>query len=186
MADRRDARLLAGLRRGDIEALEQTWHLWSHRVFSFLWRMCRDVDEAEALTEEAFAALWRGAMMVDDDRPLVLVLLRIAYRALIQHEKDATEMATSGADASTSARHSAVVPTADAGDAEAALTRAMLGIPAERLAPFVLLVYQGMRVENVALVLGLSEQAVQELAVATEAELREALKPQLAAVGGSK
>jgi len=184
MPDRRDTKILAGLRRGDIESLELAWHLWSHRVFGFLWRMCRDIDEAEALTEESFAALWRGAMMVDDDKPLVFVLLRIAYRALLQHERDAGTVSGEEGDPGASARRPSVSSsTTSLGDAEAdELNNAMLAIPTERLAPFVLLAYQGMKPANASLVLGLPEPALLELACETEAELRAALRPQLAGV----
>jgi len=190
-----------------LEALDHAWHAYSKRVFGFLHRMCWSPSEAASLTEEVFAVLWRGAMLVAEETPLDLTLYRLARNVYVVHERElvAAAKAKQSSAASvggpgTSSRLRPVVPTnsnmsgrkarkaskSEAEARDAALGTALLAIETDAHMVFVLLVYQGLTPSQVGVVMGISREEVMDMACHAEARARMELAPLLSAGVTSK
>lgn len=188
----RSRRALKGLRRGDLESLDHVWHAYSRRIYGFFYRMCWNPAEAAALTEETFAVLWRGALLLPDDGVLDIMLYRLARNVYLanQGEGEASDggESASGEAENQEARWSSRLPKAEPvapaqgkRGRDLAIASALFDLDADSHIVFVLLVFQGLTPDHVAEVTGLSKDTVLNLAVAAEARVRAGLGTALVA-----
>jgi DNA-directed RNA polymerase specialized sigma24 family protein len=209
----RARRSLKGLRRGDLESLDYVWHSYSRRIYGFFYRMCWNPAEAAALTEETFAVLWRGALLLGDDPALDIILYRLARNVFLAHEGEASRSPVQhgeeagGAGAEPVARSSRLPLVAPAEEPasrsrraaksqrrsrDVAIAKALLELDTEAHIVFVLLLFQGLTPAQVADVTGLRVGEVHILACLAEASVRSSLGTALVAgvpddiVGGGK
>ncbi len=79
----------AGLIRRCLEGDERAYRLiverYQARVFSLAWRMVRQREDAEDLTQETFVRMFRAAARYDPTRPFAAWLFTIASRLCIDH-----------------------------------------------------------------------------------------------------
>ena len=79
----------AGLVRRCLEGDERAYGLiverYQARIFSLAWRMVRQREDAEDLTQETFVRMFRAAARYDPTRPFAAWLFTIASRLCIDH-----------------------------------------------------------------------------------------------------
>lgn len=188
----RSRRALKGLRRGDLESLDHVWHAYSRRIYGFFYRMCWNPAEAAALTEETFAVLWRGALLLPDDALLDIMLYRLARNVYLANQGEGetaggSENAPSESDNQEARRSSrlpkagAIAPAQGKRGRDMAIASALFGLDADSHIVFVLLVFQGLTPAQVAEITGLTKDTVLNLACAAEGKVRASLGTALVA-----
>jgi RNA polymerase sigma factor (sigma-70 family) len=72
------ADIVSRARRGDPSAFEEIVRRHQHRVYNLAYRMLRDHDDAEDLTQEAFLRVFQSLPRLRDDRALGAYITRVA------------------------------------------------------------------------------------------------------------
>jgi RNA polymerase sigma-70 factor (ECF subfamily) len=72
------ADVVSRARRGDPSAFEQIVRRHQYRVYNLAYRMLRDHDDAEDLTQEAFLRVFQSLPRIRDDRALGAYITRVA------------------------------------------------------------------------------------------------------------
>jgi RNA polymerase sigma-70 factor, ECF subfamily len=85
-SDNQDRKLMAALKRGDMEAFEQLFYKYYRRLYSLFYRLCWDDGRAEDLLQETFLRVWRGAMTFKDDLRVSSWIYRIGRNCWIDIE----------------------------------------------------------------------------------------------------
>lgn len=71
--------LLNRLKDGDILAFDQIYGLFSHKLFSFVFKIVKNDDEAEDIVQEVFVRIWESRDRLNDHHQLSSFLFTIAY-----------------------------------------------------------------------------------------------------------
>lgn len=71
--------LLARLKNGDILAFDQVYELYSHKLFSFVFKIVKNEDEADDIVQEVFVKIWESREKLGDYKLLNSYLFTIAY-----------------------------------------------------------------------------------------------------------
>jgi RNA polymerase sigma-70 factor, ECF subfamily len=85
-SDNQDRKLMAALKRGDMEAFEQLFYKYYRRLYSLFYRLSWDDGRAEDLLQETFLRVWRGAMTFKDDLRVSSWIYRIGRNCWIDLE----------------------------------------------------------------------------------------------------
>lgn len=80
-----DAGLVRRCLAGDERAYGLIVERYQARIFSLAWRMVRQREDAEDLTQETFVRMFRAAARYDPTRPFAAWLFTIASRLCIDH-----------------------------------------------------------------------------------------------------
>jgi len=84
-----DAALVAGLRRGEGQALDRAFSRYKNRLYAFLFRLGGRRDLADDLLQETFLQLARHALRLRPDTDLsawLFTVARNAWRASLRHQ----------------------------------------------------------------------------------------------------
>ncbi len=84
-----EAALIRDAVGGSARAFEQIVRSHQHRVFSFIWQMTRQRQDAEDLTQQTFIKAYHHLAGFDPRRPLINWLLVIARRTALNHFRSA-------------------------------------------------------------------------------------------------
>ena len=71
--------LLIRLKNGDMLAFDQIYELYSHKLFSFVFRILKDEAEADDVVQEVFVKIWESRERLDDYKLLNSYIFTIAY-----------------------------------------------------------------------------------------------------------
>jgi RNA polymerase sigma-70 factor, ECF subfamily len=85
-SDNQDRKLMAAVKRGNMEAFEQLYYKYYRRLYSLFYRLCWDDGRAEDLLQETFLRVWRGAMTFRDDLRVSSWVYRIGRNCWIDLE----------------------------------------------------------------------------------------------------
>jgi RNA polymerase sigma-70 factor (ECF subfamily) len=167
-----DARLVARLRRGDREALGETYARFSDRIFRFLVRLAGRAALAEDLHQETWVAAARYAPRLTSDTDLAAWLFTIArnkhrswcrWSAAEARREEGLELDT------------AALGPDRAIDTRRDLERALAALPAIHREVLLLIGGEGLETAQAAAVLGLTTEAVRQRLARARAALGEAL-----------
>jgi RNA polymerase sigma-70 factor (ECF subfamily) len=78
------ARLIEHAKKGDIEAFQSIYDLFSRKVLNFIYRMVASIEEAEDLTQETFVTVYQKLESLKDDAKFEPWLFRIARNYVYQ------------------------------------------------------------------------------------------------------
>ena len=78
------ARLIERAKKGDIEAYQSIYDLFSRKVLNFIYRMVASIEEAEDLTQETFVTVYQKLESLKDDAKFEPWLFRIARNYVYQ------------------------------------------------------------------------------------------------------
>lgn len=85
-SDNQDRKLMAAIKRGNMEAFEQLFYKYYRRLYALFYRLCWDDGRAEDLLQETFMRVWRGAMTFREDLKLSSWVYRIGRNCWIDLE----------------------------------------------------------------------------------------------------
>ena len=71
--------LLARLKNGDMLAFDQIYELYSHKLFSFVFKILKNEAEADDIVQEVFVKIWESREKLGDYKLLNSYIFTIAY-----------------------------------------------------------------------------------------------------------
>jgi RNA polymerase sigma-70 factor, ECF subfamily len=71
--------LLTRLKNGDILAFDRVYELYSHKLFSFVYKILKNEAEADDVVQEVFVKIWESRHKLEDYRLLNSYIFTIAY-----------------------------------------------------------------------------------------------------------
>jgi RNA polymerase sigma-70 factor (ECF subfamily) len=77
--------LLARLKNGDMLAFDQVYELYSHKLFSFVFKILKNEAEADDIVQEVFVKIWESRWSLVDFKLLNSYIFTIAYNHSIDH-----------------------------------------------------------------------------------------------------
>lgn len=75
--------LLARLINGDMLAFDLVYQIYSHKLYSFIFKIVKNEGEAEDIVQEVFVKLWGARDKLHDHQLLNSYIFRIAYNRSI-------------------------------------------------------------------------------------------------------
>lgn len=178
------------LRMGDAEAFRALMLQYYDSAERFAYALTRSRQTAEDITQEVFARVWERRGQLDPAKSIKTYLLTaVRHHALdyLKHVGVAQRLeARVVQEYSLAAEQSAPSPedefleraaSADRGEIEAALVRAIAGLPEQRRTVLALRFDQQLGFRAIGEILGVSDKAAQQLVIRTIAELKRKLNP---------
>ena len=170
-----DDALVAAAGRGDARALRVLVERWGPRVLAFLQRALGSRSDAEDLAQETFLRVHRAAPRYRPEGRFPAWLFRIAgnlARQEMRRRRVRGFFLGSGSATDAEILESLPAPAADHPESavqeretRAALARALMSLPERQRLAILLRYFEGLRVRDVALALGASEDAAESLLV---------------------
>ncbi len=77
--------LLTRLKNGDILAFDQVYELYSHKLFSFVFKILKNEAEVDDIVQEVFVKIWESRNKLEDYKLLNSYIFTIAYNNSIDH-----------------------------------------------------------------------------------------------------
>ena len=71
--------LLTRLKNGDILAFDQVYELYSHKLFSFVFKILKNEAEVDDIVQEVFVKIWESRNKLEDYKLLNSYIFTIAY-----------------------------------------------------------------------------------------------------------
>ncbi len=71
--------LLTRLKNGDILAFDHVYELYSHKLFSFVFKVLKNEAEVEDIVQEVFVKIWESRNKLEDYKLLNSYIFTIAY-----------------------------------------------------------------------------------------------------------
>lgn len=191
-ADPVERDLLRKAAGGNLFAFEEIVRRYQRRVYGVALRIVRRHDVADDVAQESFIRAWRALASFDLARPFGPWICRIAANLAVNHVRSPRareEALPEGHDEQPSPAADALEGVLDA-EARAVLSRALLALPPDQRAVFVLRVHEELSYKQIAEALELSIGTVMSRLSRAREKLREALAPYLGAsavrAGGSE
>lgn len=75
--------LLARLKRGEMTAFDQIYAMYSHKLFSFVYKMVKIEAEADDIVQEVFVKIWESKHKLEDYQLLNSYIFTIAYNTSV-------------------------------------------------------------------------------------------------------
>ncbi|MCC6466545.1 MAG: sigma-70 family RNA polymerase sigma factor [Planctomycetes bacterium] len=85
-SENQDQKLMAAVKRGNMEAFEQLFYKYYRRLYALFYRLSWDDGRAEDLLQETFLRVWRGALTFKDDLKVASWIYRIGRNCWIDLE----------------------------------------------------------------------------------------------------
>lgn len=67
------------MKNGDILAFDQVYNLYSHKLFSFVFKILKNEAEVDDIVQEVFMKIWESRMKLEDYKLLNSYIFTIAY-----------------------------------------------------------------------------------------------------------
>ncbi len=71
--------LLTRLKNGDMLAFDRVYELYSHKLFSFVFKILKNEAEADDIVQEVFVKIWESRLKLEDYKLLNSYIFTIAY-----------------------------------------------------------------------------------------------------------
>lgn len=78
-----ESELIGALKRGDIKAFDELYHLYKIRTYYFILKIVKLKEETEGLVQDVFIKLWENRSKINEDETLRLWLFKVAYNLSI-------------------------------------------------------------------------------------------------------
>lgn len=152
-----EVRLVRDARAGDVHAFEALYRRFAARVHGLCWRMTRDRDLAEELTQETFVRVWEKFDRFEGGARFAPWLLKVAANVVLTHHR--VRQRKHGRESVTDALDSFADPPPPPRAAPGAavdLDRAIAGLPEGARTVFVLHDVHGLRHDEISELLGVA------------------------------
>jgi len=70
---------LTRLKNGDMLAFDQVYEIYSHKLFSFVFKILKDETDADDIVQEVFVKIWESRDKLKDHKLLNSYIFTIAY-----------------------------------------------------------------------------------------------------------
>jgi len=178
-----DQRLMARIQAGDLEAFEMLYARYAHPLLNFFYRMCFDRSAAEDYLQETFLRIWRARASYRPIGKVSTWIFQIGkhywFNERAKQLRRPSQVGTGGDEAqaqwSKVADHrgdSSPVAAAAAGELEAAIRAAVLGLSDKLRAAFVLARYRRLPYSEIAAILEIPVGTVKSRVALAEKTLR--------------
>jgi len=71
--------LLTNLKNGDMLAFDRVYELYSHKLYSFVFKILKNETETDDIVQEVFVKIWESRSRLDDYKLLNSYIFTIAY-----------------------------------------------------------------------------------------------------------
>ncbi len=154
-----DASIVARLRRGNADAFGEVVERYQAAIFRYLLRLTGDYELARDLAQDTFVRAYQAILKTDSDLRLKAWLYRIATNAALQHRRRGRILSFVSFE---EWRRRPESRGSDDPPDTLAVQQALGRVPAEQRACLVLHYVEGFRYGEIALTLGISEEAVRK------------------------
>lgn len=176
-----DAHLMAALTSGNDPALNALMRRWSPRLSAYLHRCCPDPATAADLLQETFVRVYQKRRSYDPARSFSTWIYTIATNLVRNHVRWQKRHPITLLDhatlslASPPAEQRDPAETLESQERAAAVRAAIQQLPEELREPLLLSAYEHLPHAQIAIILGLSEKAVEMRLYRARQTLRESL-----------
>lgn len=179
-----EASLVSRARSGDRAAFGELVRIHMHRCYYAALGLVGSPQDAEDLSQEAFARAFRARARLDPDRPFYPWLYQIVRRLCYNHTRDARtrrrKMETAGgwlaADARARAERDDPEPARARAELRTRLEAAIAKLPEAQREVFVLKEFQGLKYREIAELLGVPTGTVMSRLYAARHKLADILE----------
>lgn len=77
------------IKNGSVKSFEQAYHLWSEKIYAFIFRKCRSEEIADEVVQQVFVRLWEKRANLSEEYPLHVQLFRISRTVFIDELRKA-------------------------------------------------------------------------------------------------
>jgi len=75
--------LLIRLKNGDMLSFDQIYEMYSHKLFSFVFKILKNEAEVDDIVQEVFVKIWESRNKLEDYKLLNSYIFTIAYNSSI-------------------------------------------------------------------------------------------------------
>tara|TARA_R110002126_G_scaffold255504_1_gene398467 strand:- start:6479 stop:7000 length:522 start_codon:yes stop_codon:yes gene_type:complete len=147
------AAAITAAQRGDKQAFYLVYQQFIGRVYAICWRLLANKQQAEDASQEVFIKVWQQLPAFRGDSSFATWLHSVATRTAIDHWRQQKNLRLT--DSSDQLELSE--PTVDCSGDTASLEQAILRLPAQARAVFVLFALEGHQHKEIAGLLGIAE-----------------------------
>lgn len=149
------AQAISAAQRGDRQAFYQLYREYTDRVYAICWRLLADKQKAEDACQEVFIKLWQQLPQFRGDSQFATWLHTIATRTAIDIWRQEKFLRLT--DSTEDGYDEPVTSLPDAGTEDSQLDKAILRLPAQARAVFVLFAVEGYQHQQIAELLGIAQ-----------------------------
>jgi RNA polymerase sigma-70 factor (family 1) len=80
---------LLSIKNGSVKSFEEAYHLWSEKIYTFIFRQCGSEEIADEVVQQVFVRLWEKRMNLSLDYPLNVQLFRMSRTIFIDELRNA-------------------------------------------------------------------------------------------------
>ncbi len=80
---------LLSIKNGSVKSFENAYHLWSEKIYTFIFRQCRSEEIADEVVQQVFIRLWEKRANLSLDFPLNVQLFRMSRTIFIDELRNA-------------------------------------------------------------------------------------------------
>ncbi len=167
-----EKKLIAGLKRGDMDAWEEAFHLWYPKFVHFAEYIVKDLSIAKDLVQNVFLKVWRFRDRLDPEGSLQNFLFVLTKREVLNYLRTQREFES----LDDLLDLPAFGPPPDGLADEHYLHRQVSKLPEQRRRVFILSRYFGIPNKEIARMLTISEKTAERHITLAGKQLRDGLK----------
>lgn len=80
---------LLSIKNGSVKSFENAYHLWSEKIYTFIFRQCRSEEIADEVVQQVFIRLWEKRANLSLNFPLNVQLFRMSRTIFIDELRNA-------------------------------------------------------------------------------------------------
>lgn len=77
------------IKNGSVKSFEQAYHLWSEKIYTFIFRQCGSEEIADEVVQQVFVRLWEKRTSLSTEYPLNIQLFRMSRTIFIDELRKA-------------------------------------------------------------------------------------------------
>jgi len=168
--------LVSRLKNGDMVAFDQIYELFSHKLFSFIFKILKNEAEADDIVQEVFVKIWESKERLGDYKLLNSYIFTIAYnnsidliRKRINNTKYLEHLRTSLVEQ----KNPTVISELEFNELSSQVEKLVASLPERQREVYTLHKDKGLTYSEIAVQMGISKNTVENHMVKALKYLRE-------------
>ncbi len=156
--------LLTRLKNGNMLAFDLLYEHYSHKLFSFVFKILKNEDEAEDIVQEVFVKIWESRDKLEDYKLLNSYIFTIAYNNsidLIRKRINNSKYLEHLRNSSVLQANPATISEAEFNDLSAQVDKLILNLPVRQKQVYLLHREKGLTYPEIAEHMGISKNTVE-------------------------